>query len=72
MPFIQFDNMEIEILEDGTIKVLTDEISAPNHILAENFLKFIATNAGGETTRERRIDKKTHSHSHSHAEREKQ
>jgi len=69
------DTIQIEILDDGTIKVTTDPISGPNHVNAEQFLRFIATLAGGETTRTRRVHASlahvlaahTHDgHSHSH------
>lgn len=61
------DNIQIEILEDGTIKVTTDPISGANHANAEGFLNFMARMAGGETTREKRTDKPvTHTHEHGH------
>ena len=50
------DTIAIEILDDGTIKVTTDPISGPNHLNAEQLLRFIAQQAGGETTRTRRVD----------------
>lgn len=50
------DVLHIDILEDGTIKTTTDAVSAPNHSNAEAFLRFIATFAGGPTTRTRRGD----------------
>jgi hypothetical protein len=62
-----FDVMQIEILEDGTIKTTTDPISGANHQNAEEFLRFVARMAGGETTRTRRTDAHHHSHSHSHS-----
>lgn len=61
------DVMQIEILEDGTIKTTTDPISGANHQNAEEFLRFVARSAGGETTRVRRKDVHTHSHSHDHS-----
>ena len=50
------DNIQIEILEDGTLKVTSDPISAPNHANAEEFLRYMAQLAGGETSRARRTD----------------
>src|ERR1700730_8986311 len=44
------DRLTIEILEDGTIKTTSDEVSAPNHDNAEQFLRAMARVAGGETT----------------------
>jgi len=62
------DTINIEILADGTIKAETDKISGPNHLNADNFLKWIAEQAGGEKSRQRRG---THSHSHEHHHHEK-
>lgn len=69
------DNLTIEILEDGTIKTTSDAVSGANHANAEQFLRQMATLAGGETTRTKRKDAHalTHSHSHDHdAERHRQ
>ena len=61
------DNIQIEILDDGTIKVTTDPVSGANHANAEGFLNFMARMAGGETTREARKDKPvSHTHDHAH------
>jgi hypothetical protein len=60
------DKIQIEILEDGTIKVITDPISGPNHVSAEAFLRQMAQLAGGTTTRERRKDVHRHDHGHTH------
>lgn len=63
------DTLQIEILPDGTIKTITDAVSAPNHDNAENFLRTINRLCGGIFTRERRKDiAHTHSHTHSHEE----
>jgi hypothetical protein len=56
------DKLIIEILEDGTIKTTTDKISGANHANAEQFLKHLATLAGGETSRVRRSDVQSHTH----------
>ena len=57
------DTMTIEILEDGTIKVDADQISGPNHVNAEGFVREMAQMAGGTTT----LKQKTgHAHSHAH------
>lgn len=63
---INADTLTIEILDDGTIKTTTDAVSGANHANAEQFLKYIATLAGGETNRTRRGDVHSH-HGHSHA-----
>ncbi len=63
------DTLEIEVLDDGTIKVTTPKISAANHLLADNFLKFVATLAGGATKIEKRT-KSAHVHAHETAKEE--
>jgi hypothetical protein len=55
------DAILIEILEDGTIKITTDPISGPNHMSAEALLRLIAQEAGGTTTRARRVRTTTNS-----------
>lgn len=57
---MNFDKVEIKILEDGRIKVETDSISQPNHLNADKLLDFISQLMGGEVIRE----KKKHSHVH--------
>ena len=51
------DVMNISILDDGTIKIETDKVSAPNHVNAEAFVKEAAKLAGGTT-----VKKLKHSH----------
>lgn len=63
------DALTIEILEDGTIKTTSDAVSGANHANAEQFLKYMATLAGGETTRVKRADAHAHhSHDHTHGD----
>jgi hypothetical protein len=50
------DKLTIEILPDGTLKTTSDSISGANHDNAENFLRNIATLAGGKSTRMMRSD----------------
>ena len=45
------DQMNIEILADGTIKVTTDRISPANHSTAEAFMRSLPQVCGGEQTR---------------------
>lgn len=61
------DNINITILDDGTIKTETDKISGPNHSNAENFLSNMAKLAGGEVQR-RRKGAGEHTHTHQHGE----
>jgi len=58
------DTLEVEILADGSLKILTDKISMPNHANAEAFLLDLARGMGGDTTRTKR--KHTHTHTHTH------
>ena len=58
------DKMEIQILEDGTIKISADKISQASHASAEAFLREVARLGGGQTVRTR----KAHAHTHSHEE----
>jgi hypothetical protein len=59
------DEIKIEVLEDGTIKVSTDQISAANHASAEAFLREAARLAGGNVKTE---TKHTHGHAHVHTD----
>jgi hypothetical protein len=61
-----FDTLTITIDDDGNIRTSSDAVSGANHSNAEQFLRYIATLAGGETTRQRRADVHTHTHTHSH------
>ena len=58
------DEMKIEILADGTIRVETDAVSPANHVNAEAFVKFMADLAGGKSTRTRRGHHHAHTHQH--------
>ena len=60
------DIIEIEILDDGTIKSTTDPISPANHSSADKFFKLMAELAGGGTVRQRRSHKHAHVHEHTH------
>lgn len=57
------DVINIEILEDGTIKAETSKISAVNHLLADRFFGFLRELCGGS----REVKSKGHTaHVHSH------
>lgn len=49
------DKIQIQILEDGTIKLETDKVSMPNHSNAEKFTLAIASLCGGTVERRRRM-----------------
>ncbi len=65
------DTMLVEVLSDGSLKVTTDPVSAPNHMGAERMLlemfKAIGAEAGDIETKHRH-GKKYHGHSHSEGE----
>lgn len=42
------DKINIEILDDGTISIKTDEISAEKHLSADEFIRMLNNLAGGE------------------------
>lgn len=71
MAFGKQDAIEIEILEDGTIRSTTDPISGANHANAEQFLKYVGTLAGGDTTIKKKAGHTHHHHSHGTTEPEK-
>jgi hypothetical protein len=51
------DQIEVEILEDGTIKIQMDKISPPNHMNAEQVLRNIQELTGGKATRKHKQGK---------------
>lgn len=58
------DSIKIQILADGTLKIITDPVSPANHKNADELLDFITKLAGGTVQRERRPDAKGHTHQH--------
>lgn len=58
------DQMQITILDDGTIKVETDRISQANHMTAEAFMRNMASACGGKQDRKQKHG--THHHHHHH------
>ena len=60
------DEIQIELLDDGTIKVTTDAVSMPNHASAEEFLRVMAQLAGGNQERTRQAHAVHHHHEHTH------
>lgn len=55
------DELKIEVLEDGTIRVESDEISGVNHLSAEAFLRYVSQLAGSPPEIKH---KQGHTHSH--------
>lgn len=63
------DKFSIKIEKDGTITVLTEDFSRPNHLQADQLMAFLARQLGGEVTRHarpRRGHVHTHGHEHAH------
>lgn len=58
--------MQITVLEDGTIKTETADMSGPSHKAADDFLKMVARLAGGEVTEEKVKHGHVHNHAHEH------
>lgn len=56
------DKIEIEILPDGTLKMTTDKISAPNHGKFEMLIREIVAMAGGAYTSKQRPGTTSHTH----------
>ena len=48
------DNIQFEVLADGTISVTTDQISGTNHVSADKLLKNLFELAGGEVKARKR------------------
>lgn len=61
------DRLVIEILDDGSVKVETDEISGANHMSADQVLDFLARKLGGETSKARKHQGHVHAGEHLHA-----
>jgi hypothetical protein len=56
------DTMDVEILEDGTLKITTGKVSMANHMNAEAFLRQVATLCGGKTERKQKEAHQGHHH----------
>ena len=62
---METDSIRIKIETDGTIKLITDEISLANHATAEDVIHQIITLSGGSLQTSRRS---THNHNHHQAD----
>jgi hypothetical protein len=45
------DQMQITVLEDGSLRIETDRISPANHMTAEAFMRNVQTACGGKQER---------------------
>ena len=57
------NEIQIEILPDGRVKIITDDVSGPNHRAADELMKFLGTLLGGDVV----VEKRPHAHAHQHA-----
>ena len=57
--------MDLTILEDGTISIKTGNLQGEHHASADEFIKLVAALAGG--TRETKSTKEHHHHHHHHS-----
>lgn len=48
------DQISVEVLEDGTIKITTDQVSAANHVNADRMLKQLAVLMGAAPQTQKR------------------
>lgn len=62
------NEIEVEILPNGTVKILTGRFAGAVHASAEAMMRAIAEDLGGTTTRERRAAHQHHDHDHDHAD----
>lgn len=60
------NDISITILENGNVRIDTDQIGGPEHMAAEKALQWIASELGGNTTRTRRNQGHVHNHDHAH------
>ena len=60
------DILDVEILEDGRIKVTTDAVSVGNHRSADQLLKTLEQLMGGEVVVEGKTDRTAHHRGTSH------
>jgi hypothetical protein len=62
------DNIQYEILADGTISITTDQVSATNHVSADKLLAELFDVVGGTVTAEKRsrLAGGMHVHMHDH------
>lgn len=63
------DEFDVEILDDGSIKIDTGRFSGPVHAQAEGFIRAVALGMGGVVTRIRRAMAGAMQH-HAHKERD--
>jgi hypothetical protein len=63
---MKLNELDIEILEDGSLRITSERFSAAVHMTAERFLTEIASLAGGKVVVQKQGKAHTHSHDHAH------
>lgn len=58
------DKLKISITEEAVIRVETDKVSSVNHLNCEQFLRGMASLAGGATSRRHKHGGTAHTHAH--------
>lgn len=58
------DELLIDILPDGSLKISIDPVSAANHGSAERLLKTVIDSLGGDVTTKHKHGGKMHQHKH--------
>lgn len=48
------DKIQLRILQDGTVEIVTDEISSASHRSADDLLKYLESQLGGEVKKQKK------------------
>jgi hypothetical protein len=67
MAHLETSELDITILEDGTVKIETGSVGGPEHMAAEKMLVWITEQLGGEAVREKLVQSHHHHHEHNHS-----
>jgi hypothetical protein len=62
------NEVRVEILPDGSVKITTGSFGGPIHSSAEAMMRAIESELGGDATHERDEHAHAHHHDHDHAE----
>jgi hypothetical protein len=58
------DTITLDVLEDGTARIIVGNVAGPNHVRADALVKEFAKLMGGDLTVNK--NPKAHSHTHQH------
>lgn len=56
----------VDVLEDGTVRSVTGDLSGPQHQAADGFMQYLAQLLGGSVDEQRLAQGHEHGHDHSH------